>query len=65
MWDYEKFGIPFKEGVRYFYLRRDGLQNQSVLHTLTSLDKPRVLLDPNTFSEDGTFLVWHCHKPGR
>jgi len=33
--DYEKFGIPFKEGNRYF--KNDGLQNQSVLYTLTTL----------------------------
>ena len=58
LWDYEKFGIPFKEGDRYFYFKNDGLQNQSVLHTLTSLDaEPRVLLDPNTLSEEGTVAL--------
>lgn len=58
LWDYEKLGIPFKEGVRYFYFKNDGLQNQSVLHTLTSLDtEPRVVLDPNTLSEDGTVAL--------
>ncbi|MFW6296776.1 MAG: prolyl oligopeptidase family serine peptidase [Halothece sp.] len=55
LWNYEKFGIPFKEGDRYFYFKNDGLQNQSVLYTLTDLDaQPQVLIDPNTFSEDGT-----------
>lgn len=58
LWDYEKYGIPFKEGERYFYFKNNGLQNQSVLYTLTSLDaEPKILLDPNTLSEDGTIAL--------
>ncbi|MCL1471159.1 prolyl oligopeptidase family serine peptidase [Argonema antarcticum] len=58
LWDYEKYSIPFKEGNRYFYFKNDGLQNQSVLYTLTSLDaEPRLLLDPNKLSEDGTVAL--------
>jgi prolyl oligopeptidase len=58
LWNYEKYGIPFKEGDRYFYFKNDGLQNQSVLYTLESLEAtPQVLLDPNTLSEDGTVAL--------
>lgn len=58
LWDYEKYSIPFKEGDRYFYFKNDGLQNQSVLYTLKSLeDTPTVLLDPNQLSPDGTIAL--------
>ncbi len=58
LWNYEKFGVPFKEGGRYFYSRNSGLQNQSVLLTADSLDAaPRELLDPNTLSKDGTVAL--------
>jgi prolyl oligopeptidase len=58
LWDFEKYGIPFQQGDRYFYSKNDGLQNQSVLYTLKSLEaEPRVLLDPNLLSEDGTIAL--------
>src|SRR5258708_21859203 len=31
--DYEKFGIPFHAGERYFFTHNSGLQPQSVLYT--------------------------------
>jgi prolyl oligopeptidase len=58
LWNYEKYGVPFKEGNRYFYFRNSGLQNQSVLYTVTGLDAPpKMILDPNTLSADGTVAV--------
>ncbi|HEY9762430.1 MAG TPA: prolyl oligopeptidase family serine peptidase [Trichocoleus sp.] len=58
LWNYERYSIPFKQGGRYFYFKNDGLQNQSVLYTLPALEaEPRVLLDPNTLSEDGTVAL--------
>ncbi|NEP59379.1 MAG: S9 family peptidase [Symploca sp. SIO2G7] len=58
LWDYEKYSIPWKKGDRYFYFKNEGLQNQDVLYTLTSLDgEPQVLLDPNQLSSDGTVAL--------
>jgi prolyl oligopeptidase len=58
LWNYEKYGIPFKEGNRYFYTRNSGLQNQAVLYTVTSLDaQPQMVLDPNILSSDGTVAL--------
>jgi prolyl oligopeptidase PreP (S9A serine peptidase family) len=55
IWDHERYGLPFKEGGRYFYSKNDGLQNQSVWYVTDSLDVDgTLLLDPNGFREDGT-----------
>ncbi|MCZ6836221.1 MAG: S9 family peptidase, partial [Planctomycetota bacterium] len=58
LWNYEKFGTPFKAGGRYYYSKNDGLQNQSITYMMDSLGgEPRVLFDPNSWSEDGTIAL--------
>ena len=58
LWNFEKFGTPFKAGGRYYYYHNSGLQNQYVLFTQDSLeDEARVFMDPNTWSKDGTVAL--------
>ncbi len=58
LWNYEKYSTPFKRGGRYYYFKNDGLQNQSVLYAMETLEsEQRVLVDPNTWSEDGTVAL--------
>lgn len=55
LWNFDKMTPPFKKGQLFFSFRNNGLQNQSVLYSQTSLlDKPVVVLDPNLLSSDGT-----------
>jgi prolyl oligopeptidase len=58
LWNYERYDPPVQRGGRYFYLRNDGLQDQSVLYVADSLHAPpRVLLDPNKLSKDATIAL--------
>jgi prolyl oligopeptidase len=55
IWNYEKYSSPFKKGDNYFFYKNNGLQNQSVLYIQKGLNgDPKVLLDPNSLSTDGT-----------
>ena len=55
LWNFDKMSTPFKKGKLFFSFRNNGLQNQSVLYSQSSLlDNPTVVLDLNTLSNDGT-----------
>lgn len=56
--NYPKYGSPYKVNNKYYFFKNDGLQNQSVLYELDSLNaEPKVLLDPNKLSDDGTVAL--------
>ena len=55
LYNYAKFSSPSRKGEYYFFSKNNGLQNQSVLYIQKGLNgTPEVLLDPNTWSADGT-----------
>ncbi|KAM7252825.1 hypothetical protein ACFE04_025443 [Oxalis oulophora] len=61
LFDHPRYDAPFKRGHNtYFYFHNTGLQPQNVLyiqdanHDHTFHGEPRVLLDPNLLSQDGT-----------
>jgi prolyl oligopeptidase len=58
LWNYPKTGTPFKKGDKWYFYKNNGLQAQSVLYTMNSLeDSGEVFIDPNKFSEDGTIAL--------
>jgi prolyl oligopeptidase len=58
LWNFPKFGLPQKRQGRLFYTLNDGLQNQAVLYVIDAEGSaPRVLIDPNTLSSEGTVAV--------
>lgn len=52
--NFPKYSSPFKIGNYTFFYKNDGLQNQSVLYFQKENQEPKVFLDLNTLSADGT-----------
>ncbi|HEX7757665.1 MAG TPA: S9 family peptidase, partial [Niabella sp.] len=54
LWNYPKYGAPFKKGAWYYFYKNDGLQNQAVLYRTKDPDgTAEVFIDPNTLSNEG------------
>jgi prolyl oligopeptidase len=55
LYNYPRYGAPSRKGEYFVFSKNDGLQNQNVWYIQKGLEgEPRVLLDPNRFSADGT-----------
>lgn len=56
---------PEVRGDRYFFLRRDGAQNQAILYLRHGVHgDPRVLIDPASVDPSGlTTIEWHSPSP--
>jgi prolyl oligopeptidase len=58
IWNFPKYGTPHQEGKYIIFSKNDGMQNQSVLYIQEGLNgTPRVLLDPNKISNNGTVAL--------
>lgn len=58
LWNFERYGLPDVAAGRYFFKQNTGLQNQSPIFVQDGLDgTPRLLLDPNELSADGTIAL--------
>ena len=60
LWNYEMISAPFRAGPRYVFSKNDGFscENQAAYYTQETLAAaPKVLLDPNTWSKDGTVAL--------
>ena len=57
-WNYPRIGAPFAAGDRLFFFENGGLENQPALYVRDRTEAlPRVLIDPNAFSNDGLIAI--------
>ena len=56
--NYEKITAPRKRHGKWYFYKNNGLQNQYVMYVMDKLGgEPRVFLDPNKLSDDGTVAL--------
>jgi prolyl oligopeptidase len=68
LWNYERWGVPRIHRGRTFYSHNDGLSNQARLFVCDQPNQaPRLLLDPNTMTADGTTALasWKVSPDGK
>jgi prolyl oligopeptidase len=66
--DYDRYTVPRKRGDRYFFNVIKGNENQPSLYVREGVfGDSRVLIDPNSWSEDGADAVgiWNASDDGR
>jgi len=67
LWNYPTKSLPTKREHRYFISVNTGLQNHQVLYTMKTIDgEQTVVVDPNSWSEDGTVAMdwWTPSRDG-
>jgi prolyl oligopeptidase len=58
LWNYPRTSVPVIEHGRIFYTRNSGLQRQAPIYVRNGVfDPPRLVLDPNELSPDGSTSV--------
>ena len=67
LWSFERYRMPVRRGRQNFYLHNSGLQNHDVLWVESEGEPPRVLLDPNELSSDGSVAMtdWTVSGDGK
>ncbi|WP_338849577.1 prolyl oligopeptidase family serine peptidase [Massilia sp. W12] len=61
LWNFSRYTVPEQQGGLYLFAHNNGLQNQAPLYVQKNWqDAPRMILDPNTLSADGTLALEHA-----
>ena len=54
LWSYDQYSVPVQRGERLFFTHQRAGQNQAALYVQDGVNgEPRLLLDPNSWSQDG------------
>jgi len=57
IWDFARYGVPYRKKDMTFFFKNDGIQNQAVLFLSKGDAEPEVLLNPNEMCKDGTIAL--------